>query len=152
MAARTATPAKIEATEEVEATEASEGVEESTDPWAALEQPTVVEFSRNAGRPAFDPEKVPAFIRMSLESSFAGYKPKTNAAGEELPGTGTKVWLQQAFPSSAMLVEFVKLARRYAAYKDWTVRISPIDENGAKLKPEDAKILRYAVGPKESRS
>jgi hypothetical protein len=107
-----------------------------------------VEYTRNAPV-TFDPNTIAPRIRADLEKSFAGYKPARNSAGEELVGkTGENMWMTQRFPSSTMLLAYVKQARKYAAFKEWTFRGGPVDAN----KLDDAKVLRFCAKPKEIRA
>lgn len=148
-----------EAGETTEETAETEGGEEAvTDPWAVLGEATeAVEFVRPTARKDWEKE-APERIRLDMKKSFAGYKPRV-VEGEVIEGKGELFWMVQRFPTIAMAGMYLDIARKYCAFKEWTIRSYWMEEvdsgEGRKTlvrsKEPQSKILRFCVKPRESR-
>lgn len=100
----------------------------------------VVVYTRNE-RATKDLEKeTPAFVKTRVNDAYTASL-ESAAKGEKSP-----VWLHQPLPSAEYVAEFIKLARRYAAFKGYTLRTPA--KRGAS---EDLTLAVFAVKPKEER-
>lgn len=149
----TGTPETPEGTEEGEKSEGTEK-EAEKDPFAVLDEAaSIEEFVRTSAR--VDREATtPPRVKSDLQKSFNGFKPKT-VDGEIIPNKGEALWLTQKFPTAVMATQYLDFARKYAAFKDWTLRsvwMSETAEGTLVRSKEQTKILRFCVKTKEVRN
>lgn len=102
------------------AAEAAKAAE--NDPFGALEEASEAEYVRGARATDWEAVTSPR-IKADLLKSFSKYEPARDSDGNELVNKpGKSHWLTQKFPTAAMAAEYVKQAKKYAGFKDWTFR------------------------------
>ncbi len=116
-------------------------VEKKVLDWSQEFEPVKVKvYTRNESASIDYEAETPAFIKERVTSAYAKTM-EAVAAGNTRP-----VWVDQPFAEEAYVLEFDRLARRYAAFKGWTYRC-PTEKN----RPSK-KVATFAVKPKETRT
>lgn len=110
--------------------------------FADLPPAETAEFTRGPARVDIEAE-TPARVKTDLQNSFNEYKPDLDKDGNDTGKPGVSSWKSLPFPNADVLNAYVKLAKRYATFKEWTFR-SGIESNGT--------TLRFAAKPKEVRA
>lgn len=104
--------------------------------WDAI--PEAEEATYTRGPSTIDVEKeTPARIKADLQKSFDKYDPNANG------GKGQIFWLMLTLPNADAATQYVKLAKRYCTFKEWTFRGGP--------SASAAEKIRFCAKPKEHR-
>lgn len=115
--------------------------EETTVPvvfdWDNAEAPEVVVYHRVAAQ--IDYEAItPASIKIRVNDGYSKSLTAANA-GEKRP-----VWIRHKWSTAEQAQEFVKLSKRYGAFKGYTVR--------DKINADEPTVAVICVKPKETRA
>jgi hypothetical protein len=104
--------------------------------WDAL--PEVEEATYTRGPSTIDVDaETPARIKADLTKSFEKFDATAN------DGKGQAFWLMLSLPNADAALQYLKLAKRYAIYREWTLRGGPSASDPAKI--------RFCAKPKETR-
>jgi len=85
--------------------------------WSTVAAPTVAVYARNTTVRKDLEADTPAFIKSCVTSAFEATAKNLDAKGKAQPR-----WLTVKLDTSERAEEFVKLAKRYATFKDFTMR------------------------------
>lgn len=119
---------------------AAEEEARKADPFGALEAAVEAEYVR--GPRAIDWEAVTSpRIKADLQKSYDKYEPAKDEKGNVLVNkAGRSHWLTQKFPNADMAAAYVKAAKKYATFKEWTFRSGFQDDT----------TVRFCAKPKET--
>jgi hypothetical protein len=122
--------------------------------WDSLPEATVAVYTRNTVARKDLEESTPAFIKRQVVSGFD----KTARAGLTSRGLPKPVFMTLDCGSAEKAEEFVKLARAYAGFKDYTLRgkanpdkLVVEDAAGNKSTVDGTGFVRFAVKVREVR-
>ena len=121
--------------------------------WSTVAAPTVAVYSRNTTVSKSVETSTPEFIKNCVKGAFE--KTSKNLDGKGKPSL---VWLTLKLDTPERAEEFVKLAKKYAAFCDYTMRgmanpahLYVTGENGEPTQVEGKGYVRFGVKVRETR-
>lgn len=131
--------------------------------WDALPEPEVIDYSRGESITPRDLESsTPEPVKARVIASHTVYVETYNKGAASVGENGVPVFADEAsekkagiaatraasrrqkMPTEETAGQFLKLAKKYAAFKGWTLR--------GGIDPRDKTVVAYRVGPRETRT